>query len=108
MNHLIPIVRQPHIQSPVAQLFFILSSPAKAFFNSYLEPRVLGQPNLGALVGCHDVSLHAHKIENYEWDGQARGGYCGSAIGLVELMRAFRGLSTNVTAAGQRVHFVRS
>jgi hypothetical protein len=52
--------------------------------------------------------LHAHKIENYEWDGQARGGYCGSAIGLVELMRAFRGLSTNVTAAGQRVHFVRS
>jgi hypothetical protein len=39
--------------------------------------------------------LHAHKIENYEWDGQAGGGYCGSAIGLVELMRAFRGLSTN-------------
>ncbi len=52
--------------------------------------------------------LHAHKIENYEWDGQAGGGYCGSAIGLVELMRAFRGPSTNVTAAGQRVHFVRS
>jgi len=52
--------------------------------------------------------LHAHKIENYEWGGQAGGGYCGSGIGLVELMRAFRGPSTNVTAAGQRVHFVRS
>jgi hypothetical protein len=52
--------------------------------------------------------LHAHKIENYEWDGHARVGYCGSAIGLVELMRVFHGLSTNVTAAGQRVHFVRS
>jgi hypothetical protein len=38
---------------------------------------------------------------------QAGDGYCGSAIGLVEVMRAFRGLSTNVTAAGQRVHFVR-
>jgi hypothetical protein len=108
MNHLIPIVRQPHIQSPVAQLFFILSSPAKAFFNSYLETSVLGQPNLGALVGGHDVSFAPSQDRDYEWDGQARGGYCGSAIGLVELMRAFRGLSTNVTAAGQRVHFVRS
>jgi integrase len=45
------------MQSPVAQLFFILSSPAKGFFNRYLETRVLGQPNLGALGGCHDVSF---------------------------------------------------
>jgi hypothetical protein len=44
--------------------------------------------------------LHAQKIENYEWDGQARGGYCRSAIGLVELMYAFCGLSTNVTPPG--------
>jgi hypothetical protein len=70
MNHLIPIVRQPHLQSPVAQLFLILSSPAKAFFNKYLEEKVFGQPNPGALVGCHDVFLRAHKIENYDGMGK--------------------------------------
>ena len=75
MNHVIPIGRQPHIQSPVAQLFFILSSPAKASFNSNLATRVHGQPNLGAVSGGSARELGGHPAEDAsdveEWPGNA-------------------------------------
>ena len=51
--------------------------------------------------------LHTQKIKNLRRDGQGCRGYCGLAVGLVELVGAFRRLSTNVIATEERVHFVR-
>src|SRR5260370_32884133 len=81
----IPTARQPRVKSPLAQLFFILSYPAKLLFLKIFKGR--DKPiyrNVGNLVACDDVSCALGRSKIYEWDGQGPGGYCGLAIGLVD------------------------
>jgi hypothetical protein len=108
MNPPIPIARQPHAQSPLAQLFFILSSPAKAIVLQLFrgrDSRLIVTSRTFAC--CYDVSFAHSEDQGFTRGWAGCRGYCGLAIGLVELVGAFCRLSTNVMATEQRVHFVR-
>ena len=72
MNPPIPIARQPHAQSPLAQLFFILSSPAKAIVLQLFrdkDSRFIVTSR--TFVCCYDV-FFAHSEDQELTNGQAR------------------------------------